>query len=241
MEVCSHLVVSGLTPDRHLIEVRYARRLALLDYLGAIADELGDTYAEYDIMSDNARFSSPEEGADLVVGVDRVALVREGGREVTTLAALAQAMEVVQKFLGVTHVDYVGARQVLLVPLDDVAEATSWFRERLFDYRSGAFEAIGDEPVEAQLIVASRVHGGRCRLRVTSVYSGRKPANLDADQIPGALLVDVDRSDDTGCDVWQIEARVQDLLTDGFRRAVDFYARLDESHTKEDHPVVGHG
>lgn len=214
-----------LIADRTFLEVRFPRRFVFLDRVGQLADELESGFPEADILPTEIKLRSPDRDVEVVLAPERIWV--RGGRptaapEVASL--LDQAVGVATKHLELDSVDFVGARQVFILPVGGVSEATSIFRKTFFDYRAGPLLAFGDDPTEAQAIVAYRVDGGVCRVQATAV--AWTPRGKEGTGGIGAVLLDVDRVDNRGNEVWAVTKLVEDLLADGRARAVRFVTAL---------------
>lgn len=217
------------TLDRVNLEVRFPRRMSVVDVFGRIADEFSAGFDEYEMNFGDLRFHT--EGAvrtELIVGSDRV-WVQSGDDEEQARDYVDRAVELIAKSTGGLITSFVGARQMMLVPVENVSEAIRIFRSVFFDYTTGEITAFGTEPVEAQFSLAYRVDEGISRIRLSSIYLGPDPAGDSESAKRGALLVDVDRSYDQEVPDWEVGDRLGALLTDGRARAVDFVAQVNES------------
>jgi hypothetical protein len=214
-----------LIADRAFLEVRFPRRFAFLDRVGRMADELESGFAEADILPTEIKLRDPERDAELLLAPERIwARMGKPTTAPDVSQMLDEAVSVVAKHLELDTVDFVGARQVFILPVGAVSDATSLFRETFFNYRVGALLAFGDEPSDAQAVVGYRVDRGMCRLGATAI-SWTPGGEGEASGI-GALLLDVDRTDDEGMEVWALGEAVEGLLADGRARVVTFVASL---------------
>jgi hypothetical protein len=193
-----------------------------------MADELESGFAEADILPTEIKLRDPDRGAELVLGPERI--WARGEKPATALEVtqmLDEAVAVAAKHLEVDLMDFVGARQVFILPVGDVSAATRIFRSTFFNYREGPLLAFGEEPTDAQATVGYRVERGMCRLGATAI-AWTPVGEVEAREAGGigALLLDVDRTDDEGTEIWAVGEAVQGLLADGRTRTVSFISSL---------------
>lgn len=213
--------------DQVFLEARFPRRVAFLDHLGEIADEFEGSYPDGDVAPLELRFRDEGSGAELVIAANRVWLRKRGESSATeAIEELESAIGVLTKVLGGPSIEFVGARQFLLLPVSDVSAATALFRRAFYDYREPPFTAFGEDPLEAQASVSYRLERGVSRVVGSAIYRG-EALDSETGPHPGALLLDIDQTDDQGMDVWEVRAAAMALLTEGRGRAVDFLARLN--------------
>jgi hypothetical protein len=216
----------NLVADRAYVEIRFPRRFAFLDRVGRMADELESGFAEADILPTEIQLRDPERDAEIVLAPERI-WVRAGKPSTThdVTRILDEAISVATKHLELDSVNFVGARQVFILPVGTVADATRLFRATFFNYRAGPLLAFGEEPTDAQAVAGYRVGAGICRLRATAI-SWSPSGEAEAAEGIGALLLDVDRTHDEGLEVWSLGETVEGLLADGEARTVSFVASL---------------
>jgi hypothetical protein len=214
--------------DRVNLEVRFPRRMGVVDVFGRVADEFSPSFDELEMNFGECRFHT--EGVprmELIVGSDRV-WVNSGDDEDQAVDFVVRAIDLIAKSTGALATSFVGARQMMLVPVESVSAAIRIFRSVFFDYTEGEITAFGSEPMEAQFSVAYRVEDGVCRVRLSSVYLGADLGDSETSR-RGAILVDVDRTYDGEAPDWEVGERLEALLTDGHARAVDFVAQVNRS------------
>lgn len=234
------MTTGDLTLDHVFLEARFPRRMGFIDHVGHLADGFDDLFEEVQLSPTEIRLSDESSGGELVLAPEGIVVMHSKGDRAWATSILATATRLVGKIVGLEAVDYVGARQILLLDIGGVSETTAMFRSLTFNYREGPFTAFGKEPIEARAIVAYRLDEGACRIQATAVSRRPHgdPVEIGRAEPTGALLLDVDRTHDVGMDGWEIPDVAEGLLTDGYSRAIDFVARLkmptDEAETGGD-------
>lgn len=212
--------------DRVYIEVRFPRRLAFIDHVGHIADHFEDGFDEATLTSTEMRLST-EDGNELTLEPERIVADHQSGDWMWALGQVTRALAVVSKIVGVEELSYVGARQKFIQPVGGVSDATALFRSTFFNYRDWPLAAFGTDPIEAQARIAFRLSDGTCKVTATAISRASQEESSTVEEPPGALLVDVDRANDTGTtSIWAAEELAEGLLTDGRARAIDFVSGL---------------
>lgn len=215
--------------DRVNLEVRFPRRMTVVDVFGRVADEFSSSFDELEMNFGECRFHT--EGfprTELIVGSDRV-WVNSGDDQEQAVDFVVRAIDLIAKSTGALATSFVGARQMMPVPVESVSDAIRLFRSVFFDYTRGEITAFGSEPMEAQFSIAYRLEDGVCRVRLSSIYLGPDPAGDSEASRRGAILVDVDRTYDGEALDWEVGERLEALLTDGHARAVDFVAQVNRA------------
>lgn len=212
--------------DRVILEVRFPRRLSFMDHIGRLADGFEESFDEASISALEVRLTS-ELGGEVVLAPDRIVVEHGKGDKEWALTRMKTALSLYGKEVGTDMVEYAGARQVLLLYVGTVSDATAAFRATFFNYKEGPLAAFGESPIEAQARVGFRVGDGTCHLVATAVARPLEDGDERRDEEPpGALLLDVDRASDLGIDLWSAAEEVERLLTDGYARAVHFISGL---------------
>lgn len=249
--------LSGPAPlrvHRLFIDARFPRHVAVLDFMGRLADEMESDFSEISLLSGMIRLENPERRTEVAFAPDRLWINQAYPVDSEFLLGIVdQGILTLAKYVDLSSLEFLGVRQMLQFPLSRVSEATSLFRHTFFEYRAPPFTQFGEEPVEAQAIFAYRLTAGDlCRVQATSIFfdprdDSPKPvgdvmeaASEDELRVPpsaqvvkvehepaGALVLDVDRTNDAGVPVWEASQLAKELLTDGRRRALDFLAALE--------------